>query len=112
MGVSSKDVNKWVTSPGNVGTATTSTVSRASMRGGYADTPIVTAQMLESEPFKVPIDSLVDIWVLRFGHRWVNLEEIENDEFFRAAYTRLKSVGQLEVHYLTDRAKYVCRKPE
>lgn len=71
----------------------------------------LTEAMLSNDVFSVPVEALVDIWVLRFGHSWVNLDDIENDEFFRLAYTRLKSLGQLEVHYLTDRAKYVCRKP-
>lgn len=72
----------------------------------------VTEAMLQADVFSVPVDSLIDIWTLRFGNTWVNLDDIETDEFFKMAYVRLKSLGKLEVHYLTDRAKYVCRKPE
>lgn len=73
---------------------------------------IITEAMLGHDVFGVSVEALVDIWVLRFGHSWVNLEDIERDEFFKMAYVRLKSLGQLEVHYLTDRSRYVCRKPE
>ena len=44
--------------------------------------------------------------------KWIDLEDIEKDEFFAIAYKRLKQMGELEQHYLTDRARYVCRKPE
>ena len=67
---------------------------------------------LESEAFKVPVDNLVNIWVLRFGHDWVELERIEEDAFFSLAFKRLKQLGEVEVHFLTDRARYVCRMPE
>lgn len=72
----------------------------------------ITEAMLSHDAFNVAVDALVDIWVLRFGHSWVNLDDIERDEFFKMAYVRLKSLGKVEVHYLTDRSKYVCRKPE
>lgn len=72
----------------------------------------VTTAMLESEAFKVPVDNLVNIWVLRFGHDWVELERIEEDSFFSLAFKRLKQLGEVEVHFLTDRARYVCRMPE
>lgn len=72
----------------------------------------ITEAMLQADVFSVPVDSLIDIWTLRFGSTWVNLEDIETDEFFKMAYVRLKSLGKLEVHYLTDRSRYVCRKPE
>lgn len=72
----------------------------------------ITSAMLESEAFKVPVDNLVNIWVLRFGHDWVELERIEEDLFFSLAFKRLKQLGEVEVHFLTDRARYVCRMPE
>ena len=68
--------------------------------------------MLESEAFKVPIDRLVNLWITRFGHDWVELERIEEDSFFSLAFKRLKQLGEVEVHFLTDRARYVCRMPE
>jgi len=72
----------------------------------------ITSAMLESEAFKIPIDRLVNLWVTRFGHDWVELERIEEEEFFSLAFNRLKQLGEVEVHFLTDRARYVCRMPE
>ena len=72
----------------------------------------VTSAMLESEAFNVPVDRLVNLWIARFGNDWVEMELVEKDEFFRNALVRLKQLGEVEIHYLTDRARYVCRMPE
>ena len=72
----------------------------------------ITSAMLESEAFNIPVDSLINVWVIRFGHDWVELERIEEDAFFSSAFKRLKQLGEVEVHFLTDRARYVCRMPE
>jgi hypothetical protein len=77
--------------------------------------PEVKTNMIEINEhaaFNSPIPTLVDLWVTRFGNEWVDLETIEEDEFFSIAYKRLRQMAQIEVHYLTDRARYVCRKPE
>ena len=73
---------------------------------------MVRAVDLEKDVFKIPIDTLINLWVTRFGNEWVDLETIDEDEFFINAYKRLKQLGHLEQHYLTDRSRYVCRKPE
>lgn len=74
---------------------------------------ILRAMDLEKDVFKIPIDTLLNLWVTRFGNEWVDLEAvIDGDDFFMNAYKRLKQMGLLEQHYLTDRARYVCRKPE
>lgn len=74
---------------------------------------VIRAMDLEKDVFKIPIDTLLNLWVTRFGNEWVDLEAvIDGDDFFMNAYKRLKQMGLLEQHYLTDRARYVCRKPE
>ena len=78
-------------------------------------TPEVHTNMVEinqHSAFKAPISVLVDLWITRYGNEWVDLETVEEDEFFLIAYRRLRQMAQIEVHYLTDRARYVCRKPE
>ena len=72
----------------------------------------ITSAMLESEAFNVPVNRLIDVWVARFGNKWIDLETLEGDEFFSHAFKRLKQLGEVEVHFLTDRARYVCRMPE
>jgi len=72
----------------------------------------ITSAMLESEAFNIPVNRLIDVWVARFGNKWIDLETLEGDEFFSSAFKRLKQLGEVEVHFLTDRARYVCRMPE
>ena len=72
----------------------------------------ITSAMLESEAFKIPIDRLINLWIARFGNDWVPMELIEDDDFFKLIFNRLKQLGEVEVHFLTDRARYVCRMPE
>jgi len=60
----------------------------------------------------IPTARLIDLWVARWGHDWVDLLEVCEDQFFQDAYTRMRREGELEVHFLTDRAKYVCRNPK
>lgn len=72
---------------------------------------VITNVDLDSEAFNTPIDTLINLWVTRYGNEWVDLDRIMNDEFFSSAYKRLKALGQLETHYLTDRSRFVCRKP-
>lgn len=67
---------------------------------------------LKSEVFDAKIDDLINLWLTRYGNEWVDLVDIEADEFYLRVYKRLRSVGQLEQHYLTDRSRFVCRKPE
>lgn len=72
----------------------------------------ITSEDLKSEVYNAKIEDLVNLWVTRFGNEWVDLVEIERENFFLHAYQRLKQLGQLEQHYLTDRSRFVCRKPE
>lgn len=66
---------------------------------------------LASEAFNVPVERLIDLWTAKFGNEWVDMVDIATDAFFSGAYKRLKQLGELETHYLTDRSRYVCRKP-
>mgnify|MGYP006271077989 CR=1 FL=1 len=70
------------------------------------------SDQLEHEAFEVPVEELIDLWLVRFGNDWTDLEKIDEDPFWTMAYRRLKALGELEIHYLTDRARYVCRKPK
>jgi hypothetical protein len=71
-----------------------------------------TSKELDHEAYNTSIENLINLWITRFGNEWIDLATIEDEEFFNLAYRRLKQMGELEVHYLTDRARYVCRRPE
>ena len=79
---------------------------RAPIIDDYSDT-----KELASEAFNVPVERLIDLWTAKFGNEWVDMVDIATDGFFSGAYKRLKQLGELETHYLTDRSRYVCRKP-
>lgn len=79
--------------------------------GVITDVDSVTSADLDSAAFNTSIDTLVNLWVTRYGEEWVDVDKLMDDPFFGATYKRLKSLGQLETHYLTDRARFVCRKP-
>lgn len=72
----------------------------------------ITSEDLKLEVYNAKIEDLVNLWVARFGNEWVDLVDIERENFFMHAYQRLRQLGQLEQHYLTDRSRFVCRKPE
>lgn len=72
----------------------------------------VSMEDLKSEVFDAKIDDLINLWLTRYGNEWVDLIDIEQDEFYLRVYKRLRHLGQLEQHYLTDRSRFVCRKPE
>jgi hypothetical protein len=55
---------------------------------------------------------LIDIWECRFGNDWIDLDELADDPFFIGIAVRLRAEGELEAHYLTDRARLMCRKPK
>lgn len=67
---------------------------------------------LKNDVFELSVERMVDLWLARFGHDWVDINELVDDSFWSFVYVRLKALSKVEVHYLTDRAHYVCRKPE
>lgn len=107
--------SKITLSNGGIGTTTlanVSTISHANNTNRWPEVQTNCIEIKEHEAFKTPVATLLNLWLTRYGNEWIDLEDIENDEFFAIAYKRLKQMGELEQHYLTDRARYVCRKPE
>jgi len=80
--------------------------------GVITDLDRINMADLTSEIFEAKIEDLLNLWVARFGNEWVDLDKLEDDQTFTRVYKRLRQTGQLEQHYLTDRARFVCRKPE
>ena len=71
----------------------------------------VNMEDLESLPFSTPIETLLNLWVARYGNEWVDVKDVLAEEFYGLTYKRLKAMGKLETHYLTNKARFVCRKP-
>lgn len=64
---------------------------------------------LNEGAWTVPISQLVDLWIVRFGSKWVDHEEIAADEFYQTACVRLEKMNKLETHHLQDRYMPVYR---
>jgi hypothetical protein len=79
--------------------------------GIISDEVEVNMEDLESLPFSTPIETLLNLWVARYGNEWVDVKDVLAEEFYGLTYKRLKSMGKLETHYLTNKARFVCRKP-
>ena len=100
--------NLWTSTA--IGSATANHIRQTVHRWPEVHTNML--EIKEHEAFNTSVATLLDLWLTRYGNEWIDLEDIESDEFFAIAYKRLKQMGELEQHYLTDRARYVCRKPE
>jgi hypothetical protein len=44
------------------------------------------------------VSTLVDLWLAKFGDRWVKEDELINDDFFSIVATRLNRLNRLEKH--------------
>ena len=96
----------------SLGNLTTVSSSQIHQVNRWPEVQTNCIEIKEHEAFNAPVATLLNLWLTRYGNEWIDLEDIEKDEFFAIAYKRLKQMGELEQHYLTDRARYVCRKPE
>lgn len=74
--------------------------------------PRINMEDMNSDVFNAKIETLIDLWVTRYGNAWVDLDQVMEDVFYGRVYKRLKTTGELETHFLTDRARFVCRRPE
>lgn len=112
--------NVWITNGTNTTptpwqTLTTNTSGGAFGRVGIPSPPLQEASNsyeINGDVFELPVERLIDLWLAKYGNEWIDLADLQGDIFYSLAYKRLKSLGELEVHYLTDRARYVCRKPK
>lgn len=112
----------WVTTVGNTTAprmtlATNQLVSNQGGPFGATATALArshtnSVELKENEAYSTPTQTLCDLWLAKWGNEWVDLVDITNDRFWAVASERLKQLGHVEQHYLTDRATYVCRKPE
>ncbi len=80
--------------------------------GVITDADKVNMADLNSDVFNSKVETLVNLWLTKYGTDWVDISDVMEDAFYGRVYKRLRSLSELEVHYLTDRARYVCRMPE
>jgi len=71
-----------------------------------------SVELKENEAFNTDVQTLSDLWLAKWGNEWADIQEIREDRFWSIAFERLKQLGMIEQHYLTDRATHVCRRPK
>ena len=93
-------------------TATAFSLAQANIRAVHEHASCLQEHELTTAPFNLKIEDLVNLWLVRYGNEWVDVMCVTSDPYYKYVYARLKALGELEQHYLTDRSKFVCRKPD
>jgi hypothetical protein len=68
-----------------------------------------TEEELNSGAMEANITELVDLWVIKFGDKWVSEDELKEDRFWVLALLRLYGVDKVEKHQLFNQFKSVYR---
>lgn len=97
-----------VTSP-QAGSITVSTTTGALHYPTHVGHIGMKSEDLDHEAAKVSLDVLKNMWLMRWQDKWVNKDEITEDDFWRIAFVRLENVNKLERHILADNMQYVYR---
>lgn len=65
--------------------------------------PIVTDPpiKLDEGAWDIPVSQLVDLWIVRYGSKWV--DESELDEFYKVASRRLRTLNKIESHFVNGK---------
>jgi len=67
----------------------------------------------KSSPYNLDVETLVNLWIVRFGKEWVGneaVDEVEDDvDFWRHLANRLRDLGRMEMHTLASSYRIVLR---
>lgn len=67
----------------------------------------------KSSPYNIDVETLVNLWTVRFGKEWVGneaVDEMEEDvDFWRHVANRLRDLGRMEMHTLASSYRIVLR---
>ena len=73
----------------------------------------------KSSPYNIDLETLSNLWVVRFGKEWVGQEVVEESEavdgqpgFWQHTANRLRELGYLEMHTLASSYRVVMRLVE
>jgi hypothetical protein len=69
----------------------------------HTPTP-VHEEKLNEGAWDVPVSQLVDLWIVRYGSKWVNEDEL--DDFYEVASRRLRQLNKVESHYVNGMDVY------
>ena len=70
---------------------------------------VPSEEEMSSGAMEASISELVDMWVIKFGEKWVNEEDLREDRFWTLALVRLYGVDKVEKMQLFNQFKSVYR---
>ena len=62
---------------------------------------------MEHEAFNTPVETLVNLWLAKYGDAWVDKNDVVDEEFFNFAAQRLIKLGKMEEFYIADSGRTV-----
>lgn len=66
---------------------------------------------LEHPAYQMSVDTLMDMWKVRYGTDWIDADAVAMDPNFGTMMHRLHQLGKLEHCHLIDKGQHVCRLP-
>lgn len=70
---------------------------------------VPSEEEMGSGAMEASISELVDMWVIKFGEKWVNEEDLREDRFWTLVLVRLYGVDKVEKMQLFNQFKSVYR---
>lgn len=70
---------------------------------------VPSEEEMSSGAMEASISELVDMWVIKFGEKWVNEEDLREDRFWTLVLVRLYGVDKVEKMQLFNQFKSVYR---
>jgi len=63
----------------------------------------------ERDGVTMPLDTIKDMWAVRWGNEWVNRDEFNKDQFWMTLLVRLLQDKSVETHYPANQISPVYR---
>ena len=93
-----------------INTGSGHSVRHSSSNPGWPRPVDLKKEMLETHPvFELTVEQLRAAWMLTYGSRWMDMSEIYADDYMDKVATRLKALGELEVHGVIDQYSPMAR---
>lgn len=85
-------------------------IGRTASNPGWPRPVNLKKEMLEAHPaFELTVEQLRAAWMLAYGSRWVDMNQIYDDDYMEKVATRLRVLGELEVHNVIDQYSPMAR---
>jgi hypothetical protein len=76
------------------------------MRYTRRETPISEWGAIDRAVFKTPIETVVTLWIAKYGTDWVDSATVDQDPFFGWVKMRLHRASRIETHSIVSNGAY------